>query len=70
MEKILNNEAISYERKMKLMVSKYERLVDKMSKEIFRVRLPENYEVKMSDYNDFYNITEKKSLDIFENRME
>lgn len=52
------------------MVSRYECLVENMSHKIFRVRLPENYEVKMSDFNDFYIINEKQNLDIFDNRMD
>ena len=59
MKNFLDSEKINYEQKMKGIVSRYERLVDNMTHEVFRVRLPDNYEVKMSDYNDFYNIKEK-----------
>jgi hypothetical protein len=33
------------------------------------VKLPKNYEVKLSNFNEFYEVKENANRDIFEDRM-
>lgn len=49
---------IDYEEKMRIMVKHFETIVDQVSKKPFKIKIPSNYNVNMSDYNDFYHVTE------------
>lgn len=36
------------------MVEQYEEVVKRISTQAFKIRLPDNYSINMSDYNEYY----------------
>lgn len=52
------------------MVKQYEEIVKRIKTHAFKVRIPDNYNVNMSDYNEYYQITERKHIDYFRNNID
>lgn len=48
------------------MTHQYKEVVKKIKTKAFKIKVPDNYQVQMSDYNDYYHVTERQKRDIYE----
>ncbi|KAM3137683.1 hypothetical protein pb186bvf_010297 [Paramecium bursaria] len=53
---LLKNTSVDYDEKLKQVVKQFEIMVDRIEKETFKMKLPNNFHTAMSNYNDYYNI--------------
>ncbi|KAM3143046.1 hypothetical protein pb186bvf_004864 [Paramecium bursaria] len=70
MQRILDDDRVDYDEKMKIMVEQYEEVVKRISTQAFKIRLPDNYSINMSDYNEYYQISERKKIDYFQQKID
>ncbi|CAD8190765.1 unnamed protein product [Paramecium octaurelia] len=70
MEKYLNDEHIDYDLKMQMMTKQYREIVKKIKTQAFKVKVPDHYQVQMSDFNDYYQVNEKKQREYLEQQFD
>ncbi|CAD8165420.1 unnamed protein product [Paramecium pentaurelia] len=70
MEKYLNDEHIDYDLKMQIMTQQYREIVKKIKTKAFKIKVPDHYQVQMSDFNDYYQVNEKKQREYLEQQFD
>ncbi|CAD8121940.1 unnamed protein product [Paramecium sonneborni] len=70
MEKYLNDQHIDYDLKMQTMTQQYRDIVKKIKTKAFKIKVPDNYQVQMSDFNDYYQVNEKKQREYIEQQFD
>ncbi|CAK91665.1 unnamed protein product (macronuclear) [Paramecium tetraurelia] len=70
MEKYLNDEHIDYDLKMQMMTKQYREIVKKIKTQAFKVKVPDHYQIQMSDFNDYYQVNERKQREYLEQQFD
>ncbi|CAD8210223.1 unnamed protein product [Paramecium pentaurelia] len=70
MEKYLNDEHIDYDLKLQKMTQQYREIVKKIKTKAFKIKVPDHYQVQMSDFNDYYQVNEKKQREYLEQQFD
>ena len=55
---------------MQTMTQQYKEIVRKIRTKAFKIRVPENYQAQMSDYNEYYQVSERKKREHFDQQFD
>ncbi|CAD8061412.1 unnamed protein product [Paramecium sonneborni] len=64
-----NQQNVDYDTKMKNMIQQYEIIIDRIQREAFKINLPNYIQVKMENYNEFYDVNQKLENPFFSSKL-
>ncbi|CAK75093.1 unnamed protein product (macronuclear) [Paramecium tetraurelia] len=64
-----NSDNVDYDSKMQSMIQQYEVIINRIQKEAFKIHLPNYIQVKMQNYNDFYDVDNKLANPYFSSKL-
>ncbi|CAD8160072.1 unnamed protein product [Paramecium pentaurelia] len=70
MEKFLKDDRFNYDLKMQTMIDQYEDIVNKIRQQAYTIKIPQSYEIQMSDYNEFYYKKEEPQIPSLNDKLE
>ncbi|CAD8060585.1 unnamed protein product [Paramecium primaurelia] len=70
MEKFLKDDRYNYDLKMQTMIDQYEDIVNKIRQQAYTIKIPQSYEIQMSDYNEFYYKKEEPQIPSLNDKLE
>ncbi|CAD8146274.1 unnamed protein product [Paramecium octaurelia] len=70
MENFLKDDRYNYDLKMQIMIDQYEDIVNRIRQKAYTIRIPQNYQIQLSDYNEFYQKTEEAQIPFINDKFE
>ncbi|CAD8076042.1 unnamed protein product [Paramecium sonneborni] len=70
MEHFLKDDRYNYDLKMKTMIDQYEDIVKRIKQQAYTVKIPQSYQIQMSDYNEFYYKQEEQQIPSFNVKLD
>ncbi|CAD8064687.1 unnamed protein product [Paramecium sonneborni] len=70
MEHFLKDERFNYDLKMQTMIDQYEDIVNRIRQQAYTIKLPQNYQIQMSDYNEFYYKKEEPQIPSLNDKLD
>ncbi|CAK77209.1 unnamed protein product (macronuclear) [Paramecium tetraurelia] len=69
-ETFLKDDRFNYDLKMTTMMEQYAEIVNRIQENTFTIKIPDNYIIQMSDYNEYYQIKEDSMNNFLENNLQ
>ncbi|CAD8145509.1 unnamed protein product [Paramecium octaurelia] len=69
-ETFLRDDRFNYDLKMTTMMEQYAEIVNRIQEKTFTIKIPDNYIIQMSDYNEYYQIKEDSMNNFLQNNLQ